>query len=822
MKKIIFIGCLWCLNAVYAQDGLYVNGATLTITEDAVLRVQDGDLTLTNDALITNQALISIDGSWFNNNPTNQAFSVPSEGTVLFKTNDLDPVVIGGANPTVFYNLALDLYQLNLEINTSVGGEIAGTNEGVLTLNASFLGLNDHTLSITNSAENAIVFTSGNIVSENVLNESKVSWQTSPSGSSYVFPFGTRLGQAIPITVERASGDLGMVSLSTYIVEPDMTPYPTLPDPVSSVIRSDGIDVSAISITRFWQLDKTGNGVANLVFAYTENELPLMEEANFTATRFDDSSGQWEIQGTSVHTPLTNEIYVTNVSEFSPWAINGQTNDYDDDTVADAVDIDNDNDGIIDEDEGVCTPVQSGGWTVTGTTALYDFGNGVIAKASTTSSSSFSSGNFNGSGTGFWSDALSGDVSLEGNYTWNSSLTISFEDGAGNPVKVEDPILHFDRIGSSSNERQNSARVTLQGGLIWHKLSGTKDFLTSNTTAEDAGGNLNSQAKFPYTTESSKNNRQGTAAGSLQIEGYINEFTLEFTQVNGFGSGGDGIELILMACHSDDADNDAIPNYLDLDSDGDGIPDNVEAFASLDYEAPGAADTDLNGLDDVYEVSPGSGEGISVVNTDGLDGPDYLDIDADNDGFSDTVEAGLTLANADDDGDGLDNATDTSIGFADPGGTIDDVMLGPVILPDTDGDANSGGDVDFRDVSHSGDLKLVKGVNNSTPEVGDEISFRLRIINQGTTDVTSIVVRDIIPEDFVYGHPNYTATEGTVSFVPGSRTFEWDLNGYTLTAGNSIDLTYVVRVDVCGEFTNRAEIISSSISDVDSTASNGN
>ncbi|MCK0130648.1 DUF11 domain-containing protein [Flavobacteriaceae bacterium F08102] len=821
MKKNLVIACLFFVHILMAQDGFHINGVTLTITENTVLRIDKGDLFLTNNGIIANTGLISIDGSWYNNT-LNRGFTGDSEGTVLFNASGQDPIVIGGTGATVFYNLELDLNQLNLDVNTTVGGDLSGANAGVLNLNGSVLDLNNHTLNVSNSDENAIVFSTGMIISENIFNESKVSWQTSPSGATYVFPFGTRLRESIPFAVERAAGDLGLVTLSTFRAGADMTPYPTLPDPVNSLMRSDGVDISAIAVTRFWQLDKTEDGTANLVFTYSENELPQEGEKNFIATRYDNVADVWELMETSVHSPITNEVAVSNVSDFSPWAINGSLNDHDGDSVADHVDIDNDNDGILDVDEGVCSLEQSGGWTVIGTTATYNFGNGVVARATTTSSHNFTSGNFNGSGTGFWSEDLTGDESLEGTYTWNSSLTISFEDTFGNPVKVEDPILHLDRIGSFSGEQQNSARITLQGGLIWHKLSGTQDFLSSNTTVEDVGGNLNTSANSPYTSESSENDRQGTAAGTLQIEGYVDQFTLTFTQVNGSGSGGDEIELILFACHSEDTDEDGIPNYLDLDSDGDGIPDNVEAFSTVGYIPPTLVDTDLNGLDDAYEVSPGSGKGIAVVNTDGMDNPDFTDLDADNDGVSDTIEAGITLSNADDDEDGLDNTIDTTIGFADPGGIIDNVLVGSVILPDIDGDAIGAGDVDFRDADLNGDLKLTKGVNNSTPVVGEEISFRLRIKNQGSVDVTSIIVRDIIPEDFTYDHPDFTTAQGMVTFNSETGVLEWDLTGYTLSSGSYIDLTYEVTVNFCGEFVNRAEIVGSSIVDIDSTADNGN
>ena len=150
-----------------------------------------------------------------------------------------------------------------------------------------------------------------------------------------------------------------------------------------------------------------------------------------------------------------------------------------------------------------------------------------------------------------------------------------------------------------------------------------------------------------------------------------------------------------------DTDGDLIPDYLDADSDNDGIPDALENGISS------GMDTDGDGIDDAFDVDATRGtdsnnDGIddatvALLDTD-LDGTlDILDIDSDNDGIPDSVEADLVPL-IDSDGDGIHDLFDVS----NTGGTdsnadgIDDAQA---IVLDTDGDSVA----DFRDLDSDND-----------------------------------------------------------------------------------------------------------------------
>ncbi|WP_281846996.1 carboxypeptidase regulatory-like domain-containing protein, partial [Olleya namhaensis] len=269
------------------------------------------------------------------------------------------------------------------------------------------------------------------------------------------------------------------------------------------------------------------------------------------------------------------------------------TVDTDNDGVPNGCDLDNDNDGILDANEGACaSQVLSGTWVIAGNTASYDFGNGIIAQVTTNNEIDFTAGNF--TNDAFWTENLAGSASLQNQYVWERTLTVNYVDALGNPVTVTNPIIYLDRVGGTDGvTTQNSAIVTLQNGLTWTTLSGTSDFGTSATTVFDSG---NDTAADPaHVQDATQNDADGTAAGTMQINGEVSTFTLQFVQGGLFGTGTDGIEFILSACKSLDTDDDGTPDYLDNDSDDDGCPDSIEGGDTIDFSSVDASTGELTG-----------------------------------------------------------------------------------------------------------------------------------------------------------------------------------------------------------------------------------
>ena len=209
-----------------------------------------------------------------------------------------------------------------------------------------------------------------------------------------------------------------------------------------------------------------------------------------------------------------------------------------------------------------------------------------------------------------------------------------------------------------------------------------------------------------------------------------------------------------------DQDGDTRPNFLDLDSDNDGIDDLTEGGVDRDGNGVGDAETqdankdgmidaltdaDHDGISDAVDFNPAAyGDGhaptgiTSPRNTDGVDPnpliadsdnvPDYMDLDSDNDGAYDVYEGGNTTfdtvhdgivdcaggnASCDSDEDGISTSVDAAPASIGDGS-------GPA-LPDTDGD----GVPNYRDLDSD---------NDGTPDDNEYLLVDIDVDNDGRVD----------------------------------------------------------------------------------------
>ena len=172
-----------------------------------------------------------------------------------------------------------------------------------------------------------------------------------------------------------------------------------------------------------------------------------------------------------------------------------------------------------------------------------------------------------------------------------------------------------------------------------------------------------------------------------------------------------------------DSDSDGFPDYLDIDADGDGIVDNIEAQGEFAYIPPSGLDSDGDGIDDAYDPDNG-GSFLIPIDTDSDGTPDYLDLDSDNDGVPDYIEghdanidgiADILPLGIDADNDGLDDAYDIVVLV--PGNWGTNIIGSNSPLQDTDGDLTR----DWRDTDDDGDgIPTIVEDNNANGDYTDD------------------------------------------------------------------------------------------------------
>ena len=142
----------------------------------------------------------------------------------------------------------------------------------------------------------------------------------------------------------------------------------------------------------------------------------------------------------------------------------------------------------------------------------------------------------------------------------------------------------------------------------------------------------------------------------------------------------------------------------------------------------------------------------------------------------------------------------------------------PDSTPDNDDGDQSEDDEDAASVTTppAADLELTKAVSDSSPNVGDTVTYTITVSNSGPDNATGVAVVDTFPAG-LSGVSNIS-NGGTLS----GSTITW--SGLAIADGGSLDLTYDAVVDAPtpapGEYLNVAEVTASNQYDPDSTPNN--
>lgn len=112
------------------------------------------------------------------------------------------------------------------------------------------------------------------------------------------------------------------------------------------------------------------------------------------------------------------------------------------------------------------------------------------------------------------------------------------------------------------------------------------------------------------------------------------------------------------------------------------------------------------------------------------------------------------------------------------------------------------------------DLELIMNVDDLNPLVDSNITFTIRLTNNGPSNANNVEVTDVLPSGFIF--LNTTTSTGTYDDFSGN----WSIN--SIATNTSETLTITAKVLNIGDWVNIAEITASSIADPDSTPGNSN
>ena len=563
--------------------------------------------------------------------------------------------------------------------------------------------------------------------------------------------------------IESAIGFVTLESVSQVVIRHDVT---------SGSIRSGSFDPHGFDSLAYSTdfCDTDGDGIANHLDKDSDNDGcydALEASGNYNYTQLTngaftgvDSNG---VPSTVGSTGQTNNSAVTDASDSSACcdvSVSGFT-DSDSDNVVDSCDLDDDNDGILDVNEGFCNGLKftfdsdNEGWVED------NRNNGTLGSALAHSSSGTTQAPDNCTiSSGLLASALNGGFVT---MTDNASFDMYFESPTFSAIDLSNQLntgqLSFYWAngvygGTAPTQSSTTLDVVLNGGGI--SVSATVD-----VTGEHDGAWRQKTLNLDDATWS------GTLADLTTVLSTLTKIEIEVESIFSRNIGASSATCAdaewfaldeVIICSNQDTDEDGIPDYLDTDSDNDGCSDAIEGDGNI-------VDTSL--LVDF----PGGSVGGSIQN---------LGTTVNVNGIPTVITGGTT------------SGTETT------------------------GQGNTTAVIDDSDnTACTVDLNLTKTVSNALPKVGDVIVYRLTIENKGLLNATGVNVTDVLPGGLNYDG-TYTASQGTYD----EGTDLWTIGTVNIGEIKTLDIT--VTVDNSGTIINTTEITQSNQTDIDSLPNNGN
>ncbi len=410
--------------------------------------------------------------------------------------------------------------------------------------------------------------------------------------------------------------------------------------------------------------DFDGDGIPNLFDTDSDNDgCSDADEAYFTTVADADPDNDGVFGSGMASVDGNGRVDGAGYDEVNESYLDGSIascKDIDGDGVPDALDLDNDNDGITDAEElgsGILNFQPSCGGDV------LDFSGTFTEESGDGNVSTFLQGEVfrfpavaagvdalvtvvqtlnttipllddNSTDPGAFKPQTTFNLALSGSAAYSEFNFQFVQAGGTTPVELSEFFVNFNDVDGNNQYgeqdwAQNPASFTTNGTTDI-TFDNTAEWLVATAGMVEFPGvsNVNSEVNFSTRniSKSSYSIRLGVIARQANVMFIGRQHSVEFQCLTNFSN---------PTTFLTDFDGDGIPNHLDLDSDNDGITDVIES-GGTDANGDGIAD---GAVDPMNGIPASAGTGTIPINTDGTGGDNYLDIDADDDGIPDNIEA---------------------------------------------------------------------------------------------------------------------------------------------------------------------------------------